>query len=272
MRAREHVRVKLTARERSPTRARRAVQMLLPTFVNSVVQEKQLKLRSLMMMMGLPASSYWLIEWSFDALISHTAMTPFWALGAAVGLRYFRRSVGALFFVFQVWAQLQVAIGVLLSCAFNRTRTASIVTYLLVIGSAVGALILWQLSLAPTAPPWNPAFDAYPLFAYYHCVFLASQKGLTVRALVDPSEPVCLAFWLMVVHAAWVLPLGLYLDAILPREFGLPSHPLFCAGWCFRKRVGVGTDTGGPVPKSRLNREHVPETVRARPRAPCGGC
>lgn len=232
------------------------------------MEEKQLKLRSLMMMMGLPASSYWFVEWSFDALIAHTSLTLFWALGAAVGLRYFKRSVGALFFIFQVWAQLQVAISVLLSCAFNRTRTASIVTYMLVMISAACGFILWFFSLLSLAPPWNPAYDAYPLFAYYHCIFLASQKAITIRALFDPSEPVCLAFWLMVAHTAWLLALGLYLDAILPREFGLPSHPLFCAGW-FRKRAGTGAN--GPPPSAKLNREHVPEDVSASHRAPRTG-
>lgn len=245
-----------------------ATSMLLPTFTNSVVQEKQLKLRSLMMMMGLPASSYWLVEWSFDSLISHTAMGLFWGLGAAAGLRYFKRSLGALFFIFQVWAQLQIAIGVLLSCAFNNTRTASIVTYLVVIGSAIGGLIMWLQTLTPGAAPWNPAVDVYPLFAFYHCVFLATQKGITLGALTDTSEPVCLAFWLMVVHTAWMLPLGLYLDAVLPREFGLPQHPLFCFSWCSGRRAvqrerAASSAGNGPQPSAKLNRDHVPEKVRA---------
>lgn len=251
-----------------------ATSMLLPTFTNAVVQEKQLKLRSLMMMMGLPAPSYWLVEWGFDALLSHTAMVLFWGLGAASGLRYFTRSLGALFFILQVWAQLQIAFGVLLSCAFNRTRTASIVTYLVVIASAIGGLILWITSIAPGAAQWHPAYDAYPLFAFYHCVFLATKKGITLGALVDASEPVCLAFWLMVAHTAWMLPLGLYLDAIMPREFGLPLHPLFCAGWCSRRRADRRTRAesragAGPQPSVQLSREHVPDKVRAR-RAPPG--
>ena len=212
-----------------------ATSLLIPAFTYSIVQEKQLKLRALASMMGLRPSQYVFNEWLFDSLISHCTLTLFWCVGCLFQLRYFVRSALSLFLIFQVWAQLQIALSFLASCVFNRTRPASIVLYLLVVFSALGAFIVWVSTEGkpifydsgsmplPTEWPWQ--LDIYPPFAYYHAIFLCSKRQYDVADM--GSGPMGSALGIMLLSILIVYPLAFYLDATLPREFGVPQQPLF---------------------------------------------
>lgn len=87
-----------------------ATSLTFPVIVSAIVAEKELRLRAMMVQMGLRNSAYWT-----TTLLSHTMVTlplfiVFVALGYALQLKWFVRSSALLVFpLFLLWALAQVA-------------------------------------------------------------------------------------------------------------------------------------------------------------------
>jgi len=242
--------------------------LALPQITYGLVQDKEYKVRSLMSMMGMPQLSYWLIEWAFASINVHVLLMLIWVAGTYImQLTSFTRSKGALVIVLQVWAQLLVALAILASTFFTRSSWAALVTTMLLVASLVTGATIYTLSLQEidNAPIWFATYDIWPPFAFFHCVWLLIRVQVSVEDLSDAGTEVGMAFQFLLIHIAWVYPFAMYLDATLPREFGIPESPLFCLRRQYYLRLMLKLAGGVPkrLPGSRLVRACMPRLAAA---------
>ncbi|EGC36362.1 hypothetical protein DICPUDRAFT_87445 [Dictyostelium purpureum] len=207
-----------------------ALSFILPLFVFSIVVEKQEKLRDLSLMMGLKIRNYWIMNYIFNYLLYSIIVVFVVGVSSAFDFAVFTKGSGfGMFLLIFGWGHAMVSFSFFLSTFFKKTRTASIFCYFLVIVSVnLNSLLSFQVYLN-SAPPTPYYF--YPLFAFYRGISqLSTQCGIDLcpkwESYTWDFETSKIIFWLYI-DAVVYLILALYLDQVLPREFGVPSHPLF---------------------------------------------
>ncbi|KAF2073997.1 hypothetical protein CYY_004704 [Polysphondylium violaceum] len=207
-----------------------ALSFLLPLFVYSIVLEKQDKLRDLCLMMGLRMRNYWIVTYIFNFMLYLCAVIVVVGISAGFGFSVFTKgSAFAMVMFLFGWGNAQITFSFFLSTLFKRTRTASIFCYFLVIISVIVNLVLSAQLYLTTAPPVPYYF--YPLFAFYRGFAIIStlcgiEECPTWSTYTWDFEPSKIILWLYI-DTIFFLLVSLYLDQVLPREFGVPKHPLF---------------------------------------------
>eukprot|EP01133_Synstelium_polycarpum_P015460 gene15460-18343_t len=207
-----------------------ALSFLLPLFVFSIVIEKQERLRDMMLMMGLRMRNYWIVTYLFNFLLYAFALVIVVGVSIIFKFSVFTEGSGfAMFLLLFGWGNAMITFSFFLSTLFQRTRTATIFCYFLLIISVIVNLVLSAVMFADTPPP--AAYYWYPLFAFYRGLTIVSTLcGIDLCPKWSEwnwdFEPSRIIFWLYM-DAVFFLVLALYLDQVLPREFGVPSHPLF---------------------------------------------
>ena len=132
--------------------------------------------------------------------------------------------------------------AVLASCAFRRVLSASIGSYMFVFLSFTVANTLSTTAFRG-ASDFPLALALFPPFAYNRICTLLLSSTFTFDTL---SPELASLIGMLTLDVVLYYTLGLYLDAVLPREFGVRSHPLFClrplTRLCMRLRqAGAGT-------------------------------
>jgi ABC-type multidrug transport system ATPase subunit len=218
-----------------------AVSFLLPTYLYRLVLEKQSKLRVMMRIMGLYDSTYWFVNYVLDFALYVVVAVLFVAIEIITRVKFFvETSPLILFWMFFLWGTTQVSLAYFLSTLIRRTRTATVVGYMIVIVSVITAEILVSNIYQQERPPW--LFWFYPWFVFYRAVYviwtecygsLSTSSSVNYWACpttLDPNSELALAIILLAVHSVVFLLLALYLDAVLPTKgFGVPpASPLLC--------------------------------------------
>eukprot|EP01132_Coremiostelium_polycephalum_P003972 gene3972-4968_t len=207
-----------------------SLSFLLPLFVFSIVLEKEKRLRDMCLMMGLRMRNYWIVTYIFNYLLYFCALFIVVGVGMMFGFSVFLRSSWfAMFLLLFGWGHSMITFSFFLSTIFSRTRTATISCYFLVIISVIVNLVLGYQVFQNSSPP--APYYWYPPFAFYRGLSLISvlcgldqcPKWSDFDWDFEPSR--CI-LWIYV-DTVFFLLLSLYLDQVLPREYGVPSHPLF---------------------------------------------
>lgn len=216
-----------------------ALSLLLPVFMYAVVLEKEEKIQDFMKMNGMRISRYWAVSFLFNLGIFIVTVGAFYLFGYTVlGLQFFTQTnLWVLCAFFLGWGISQISLAFLIQVFISRARTATIWGYLLSIWTS-----LWGITLnvaiypIPYTLPWY--FLIYPHFALTRGIYLFSYhcgywKCIETLEEVSPELADCiLSLWGMGIV---ILIAALYLNQVVPREFGVPKHPLFC----FRKHREV---------------------------------
>ena len=216
-----------------------ALTFALPLLVSTVTLEKEHKLRSLMVMMGLRMRWYWLCEWMANMFIQLLVSLVLFAAGTAVGLPFIIQSTSVWILLTLEWIQVMPAMAMLLSAFYSKLLVSSVVTQLLVI-------ILVAVSLILNRFTYNGPGDTFPssLFliaplAYYRAIHLMLRRPYLLTTLAGEMRTIVI---MLAIDAGLYATLATYFDAVLPREFGVVQHPLFflqpCQDALFRRRPG----------------------------------
>jgi hypothetical protein len=111
-------------------------QLLLPVFLSTMVQEKEMKLREIMFMMGLKKRAYWLVNYLFNLLLYTLATTFMVVVAALLGFRFFTENSFIVYFIlFFLWGNVLIALALTMNPCFTKSRTATVVGYLYVFGT-----------------------------------------------------------------------------------------------------------------------------------------
>lgn len=201
------------------------VSFLLPIFVIIMVKEKEDRILAMMRMNGMKSITYYLTLYIHFLILGIISSLIFLVSGFAFGMELFRRtSWGVLILVFFLWANVQVALAFFFSAFFSKSRTALVITFLVVLASVVVSIAFDQLFSGDI----SPALFIWPPFAFYRCLsqmnansYIRSRRPYTVQMLKPPDQ-VGLAMIFMALEIPILLLISAYLNAVIPSEYGVP--------------------------------------------------
>ncbi|XP_043691356.1 ABC transporter A family member 7-like [Telopea speciosissima] len=212
-------------------------QLLFPVILNSLVYEKQHKLRIMMKMHGLRDGSYWLITYSYFLFISSAYMTCFILFGTVVGLKSFTmNSYSIQFSFFLVFMNLQIALAFLVATFFSDVKTSSVIGFLYVFSSSLLGFFLFVNLLKSSKSEFRililEMFPAFALFRGLHefgqYSFDAQLSGGIGMGWKDLGESgLESTLFLMIIEWMVLLLLAYYLDQVFSVGGGVKKHPLW---------------------------------------------
>ncbi|CAH8267801.1 unnamed protein product [Arabidopsis lyrata] len=154
--------------------------LLLPVILNSLVYEKQQHLRIIMKMHGLGDGPYWVISYVYFLALSTLYIICLMIFGSAIGLKFFLFNDYSFQFGFYfLFINLQISIAFLVSSAFSKVETASVVAYLYVFGSGLLGGFLFRFMLEGSSFPrsWIFVMELYPGFSLYRGLYEFAQNA-----------------------------------------------------------------------------------------------
>jgi len=208
-----------------------ALALLLPVFMQAIVLEKEERLREIMKMNGLKMRNYWFINYIFNMGMYLISAAIFIVVGKFImRVDFFTRTnIYVLLLSFLGWGFSQVSLAFFFQNFMAKAKTAMIFGYLLavwtaILGSSFSALIY------PSPSEFPFAMRLYPPFAFSRLMYKLSYKCGFNECLAHFSgldEEMLTCIYVLYGGAVVFLIVGLYLDAVLPQEYGISRHPLF---------------------------------------------
>jgi len=208
-----------------------ALSLLLPVFLYALVLEKEERLREIMKMSGLKISNYWTANYTWSLCMYTVAAFLFYLVGRfAVKLDFFMDTNPMILFVtFFGWGLSQVSLSIFFQNFIAKAKTAIIFGYLValwtaLIGSTLGFALYASPKQLPTAVLIYPPI-AFTRIIYLLCFRCGSAECVSEFAELNAEMTDCLK--VLYIGALFFFLLGLYLDEVLPKEYGVKKHPLF---------------------------------------------
>ncbi|KPA77108.1 putative ABC transporter [Leptomonas pyrrhocoris] len=217
-------------------------------FTKRIVLEKELRIREAMHIMGLgnaPIYISWYITFFLPNFITSVISL------IVIRLTYITiTNVLILFLIYFLYIATCVPLAGFYSAFFNKARLASLLTPLIYFVFAMPAFAIQSANTAIVT-----VFCIFPPTAYAVAMLgIINHEiagGFSKQDWQYPLDtpPVYLAVIMMSVDFVFFNLLMLYLDNVMPKEWGTPKHPLFFIldpiDWCFQrkhKRLEGGPD------------------------------
>ncbi|KAJ1330269.1 hypothetical protein BSLG_009584 [Batrachochytrium salamandrivorans] len=235
------------------------VSFLLPVFVIMLVQEKETQSFIMMKINGLKILPYYVSQYVTFYILYLISTTVFLLTGFFCNMTMFTlTSPGVLILLFFVWGHNQITLAFFLSSMFNKSRSALLVTFAIVLCSVIISIAMDQLY--GIGRPVPPAFFIWPPFAFYRALgelnsasYLTSRAAYIISDLVIGDE-VFLALMFMLAEIPVFFGLALYLLSVLNSEFGVSKPWHFPITWAIAqwKSKATHTEQGTVYTKSDL--------------------
>ncbi|CAG9326092.1 unnamed protein product [Blepharisma stoltei] len=208
--------------------------------ISLIVQEKEYKIKEMMMIMGLSNKAYWL-SWITYYFSVYTLIA---AVGAIISTKLFKYSnIGVMFVSYWLYGMSCLAFSVFISTFFSKSRSA-------VMLGLMAFLISYFISFAVTDPTLDQSSKtaasllpnvALALGCDVLSKFEDGQAGVqpdnTSSVINNYTYGTFLAF--MVIDTVIFTILAVYLDIVWPTEWGVkrPWYFLFTKSfWCSNKK------------------------------------
>ncbi|KXS09467.1 P-loop containing nucleoside triphosphate hydrolase protein [Gonapodya prolifera JEL478] len=200
------------------------VSFLIPIFVVAIVKEKEARVEVMMEMNGLKRSTYFLTQYIQYLVLALASAIVFIVAGTALRMDMFTTTGKAVLpILFFIWANVQVSLAFFFGSFFSKSRSALIMSFLVILCSVVVALAIDALYSGNL----NPVFFIWPPFAFYRSLtrinnasWRRSLRPYELSSLAFPDE-VGVAMVFMVVEIPVYLLLSYYLGKVLPSEYGV---------------------------------------------------
>jgi len=236
--------------------------LLLPfcSVVVALVYEKEQKLRVMMQMMGLSSSAYWAINYTFFLMV-YCVYTLVFVLVCSVNygvahITVFSAHDPSLVFVaLFLFVNQTIAMALLWSVLIDKSKTALICSVLTIIFGALVGITLIQSFLESSVTPHAtlvgvslvPPFMLFRLlWEFAQAAFKADYMGIDgmqwSHMSEDPRNDMDEMMLIMLLEWFLFTLLAMYLDKILDKGVGIPSHPLFFLPQCLKTALGVNED------------------------------
>eukprot|EP01112_Ceratiomyxa_fruticulosa_P013038 TRINITY_DN3645_c1_g1_i2.p1 TRINITY_DN3645_c1_g1~~TRINITY_DN3645_c1_g1_i2.p1 ORF type:complete len:881 (-),score=186.76 TRINITY_DN3645_c1_g1_i2:11-2653(-) len=209
-------------------------QMIFPVMLETIVYEKEGKLREIMKMMGLNMGVYWLVTYIFNYLMFFIMIILTWILASLLRFRYWTLNAhGAIFGLIFIWGHVLVAASFFFSTLFGKTRTAVVMGYVYVFASGLLANQVMTSFLQNPDTPNSVVFgiSVIPTFALYRALLLLSNSVQLNGGGIQPKDiaksGLDVVFVFLVIEWVVLMVLSIYLENVLPSGYGVKRHPLF---------------------------------------------
>ncbi|KNC48636.1 ABC transporter [Thecamonas trahens ATCC 50062] len=205
---------------------------LMPVVLQGMVREKQDKHIEVQKMAGLRMSVFWLVNYSFDLFMYCTIVALMLAILAAGQLEVLIMTNALVtIVVFFVWGHALVCLTYFFSVFFSSALSAAIFGYVVQllsmgIAATLNVTVYSDVKIQPTV-----LYSVYPPFAFFRAIYLivvsfALDSPLSITALAW-GTPLSREIMFMVVVSLVLLVLTVYLEAVLPKKYGVPASPFF---------------------------------------------
>jgi ABC-type multidrug transport system ATPase subunit len=218
-----------------------ALSLLLPVFMYAIVLEKEERLQEMMKMNGMNMTNYWLVNYLWNYLLYMVTILIFFLFGYfLLDLTFFTQTNFAIMFlVMNGWGLCEVSMAFFFQNFLAKARTATIAGYLLSIWQTIIA-ITFNVGVYPDPKELPYGMRMYPPFAFCRLIYdmsigCSNYSCYAHFSSLTPEMNDCL-LWLYL-GAVIFLVLGLYLNEVLPQEFGVPKHPLFFLHFLSKKKA-----------------------------------
>ncbi|KAL5544420.1 hypothetical protein UlMin_008204 [Ulmus minor] len=222
---------------------------LFPVVLQSLVYEKQQRLRIMMKMHGLGDGPYWMISYAYFFTVSLIYMLCFVIFGSVIGLKFFTLNDYSIQFVFYfIYINLQISLAFLVAAMFSNVKTATVIGYIMVFATGLLGGFLFQFFVEDTKFPrgWIIAMELYPGFSLYRGLYEFAQyafignylgtNGMRWGDLSDSKNGMREVLIIMVVEWVLVLFVAFYVDQVVSSGSG--KGPLFFLQSFRKKKKG----------------------------------
>jgi len=229
-----------------------AVSLHLPIYVFRVVLERRKRLTEFSKLMGLRMTAYWTGSFLFDYSVHLFYCALAIIFGYGFQMSTFKQSGGPAILLFLLWGLAQVPTGYVISAFFKEERTATIATYLLCFFGEMLAVCLNLFVFPLQRAPWW--YMWYPPFTFVRGIYLIELGGanqVPVQFLspsTGPSSEMAAVYMILAAQAVIFFLLSIYIDLVMPKEWGNQRSPLFPILWLVdkcRSTVGSGKSNDG---------------------------
>ena len=208
-----------------------ALSLLFPVFLYSVVLEKEEKLIQMMKMNGMKISSYWIVYFVFNLILSFFTNLIFYILGYFLtNMRFFVETDGKLMFVVLLgWSLSQIGMAVFFQTFLNKSRSANIIGYLISIWtSIIGSTLSIGVYQYPLQMPYGlRMFAPFGFVRILYTMLTACSEGRCFGNVGNITEEMTDCIIYLYLNFIFFFVLGTYLFEIVPQEFGVTRSPLF---------------------------------------------
>ncbi|MEW5307614.1 MAG: hypothetical protein WDW36_009993 [Sanguina aurantia] len=237
------------------------VQLLLPTFVYQMVQERQDGQLLLMRQQGLRQGPYWLALYIWSMLLYAVFMVVFVGFGAAVQLNIFtKNSMAVQIVLYIMWGHMMWAWALWFAASWSSTEAAVLAAIAINIFSGlISNLVIVQF--VQSGPYWLAMLlEVVPSFALFRGLWEMAQyafladvnggTGLTWDKLHDPNNGMLMAWLLLGAMTIWAVFMSWWYGEVFgPDGLGVRRHPFFLLGaklapgeprgwdWFYRRRL-----------------------------------
>lgn len=123
------------------------------------------------------------------------------------------------------WGLSQVGLGFLLSTFFDKTKSANIVSYMLVIAAILAGMVINSTLYRDTEA--NGGFLIYPTFAFYRGMYLIGQACSANACMQTVSNEMGRVLAVLWIEGIGLMVIARYFDDVLPKQYGLRKKPLY---------------------------------------------
>src|SRR6185312_2195078 len=193
------------------------ISFLLPAFVIILVKEKENRVLVMMRMNGLKNYAYYMTHY-FHFYFLHVINSVFFvASGLAFKMEFFSRtSPPVLCLLFLIWGHLQIALAFLFAVIFNKTRTALVMSCVIIISG-----VIINMATESIFTTTSIAYLTWPPFAFYRALSIVNEASLDpsgngyTMARIRPGDQLFLAIIAMSVGYFGLLIVTWYLSLVL---------------------------------------------------------
>ncbi|KAJ3244891.1 hypothetical protein HDU78_010370 [Chytriomyces hyalinus] len=206
------------------------VSFLLPIFVIMLVKEKEDRIYIMMKMNGVKSWAYYLTHYITFLILFVFSALVFIVVGRVTKLDMFTKTAPfVLIVLFFLWGNVQIVLAFVLAALFSKSRTALVMTFLVVLVGVVISLVLANLYEDTFQ---LPVLNLWPPFAFYRGLSLMNTASFTEGVIPFGNSQfaqgtefrsICgFLFFEIFAYGA----LAAYMNAVVPTEFGVakPWH------------------------------------------------
>ncbi|KFO74168.1 ATP-binding cassette sub-family A member 5, partial [Cuculus canorus] len=194
-----------------------------------IVAEKERKLKEFLKILGLHDTAFWL-SWVLLYMSLIFVMSILMAVIATASSLFPQSSAFVIFLLFFLYGISSVFFALMLTPLFKKSKHVGIVEFLATLTFGFVGLNIVLLEDFPKSFVWilSPLCQCSFLIGVAQVMHLEDYKdGATFANLNDGPYPLFISLILLMLDSIFYLLVAVYLDQVIPGEFGLRRVPFF---------------------------------------------
>ncbi|KAJ7401602.1 ATP binding cassette subfamily A member 5 [Pitangus sulphuratus] len=194
-----------------------------------IVAEKERKLKEFLKILGLHDTAFWL-SWVLLYVSLIFVMSILMAVIATASSLFPQSSAFVIFLLFFLYGVSSVFFALMLTPLFKKSKHVGIVEFLATLAFGFVGLNIVLLEDFPKSFVWflSPLCQCSFLIGVAQVMHLEDyEDGATFANINDGPYPLCISLILLVLDSIFYLLVAVYLDQVIPGEFGLRRAPFF---------------------------------------------